>query len=127
VQLGSHTLTHPDLRSLSGRMLIDEVESAAARITSETGCRPRSFAYPYGAFNRDVVGVVGATHSLACTTELRPVRAGDDPLQLPRLDAYYFRRPGVLETWGSGAFRRYVWLRSHGRRVRQAIEITGAL
>ena len=127
LRLGSHTRTHPNMRLISNSSLIDEVEGAAARIKSEIGYRPSSFCYPYGAFDRVVSDVVGSTHSIACTTELRPVRTDEDPLQLPRLDAYYFRRPGLLETWGSGAFRRYVWLRAHGRRVRRALEITGAL
>jgi peptidoglycan/xylan/chitin deacetylase (PgdA/CDA1 family) len=124
VTLGSHTRTHPDLRLSSISSLTDEIVGAAARIRAETGRQPKAFAYPYGSFSRAAIAQVGATHSLACTTELRALRAGDDPLQLPRFDAYYFRRTGVLESWGSGAFRRYVWLRASGRFVRRALELT---
>lgn len=127
VTLGSHTRTHPNLRFASIPSLTDEIAGAAARIRTHTGKHPKTFAYPYGALNRAAVAKVGTTHSLACTTELRALRAGDDPLQLPRLDAFYFRRPGMLESWGSGAFRRYVWLRASGRFVRRALELTGAL
>ena len=120
VELGSHTRTHPNLRRLSGRHLIDEVEGAAARILAETGRRPASFAYPYGSFDKQIAAVVGSVHKFACTTELRPLNSADGPTTLPRLDAYYFRRAGTLEAWGSGNFRRYVWLRASGRRLRAA-------
>jgi peptidoglycan/xylan/chitin deacetylase (PgdA/CDA1 family) len=126
VTLGSHTRTHPNLRAISTSALIDEVEGAAARLYAETGERALTFAYPYGAFDREIAAVVGSTHSIACTTELRPLGAAENALLLPRLDAYYFRRPGTLESWGSSAFRRYVWLRAHARRVRQAFVTPGA-
>ena len=44
---------------------------------------------------------------------------------LPRIDAWYFRKPGTLETWGSPAFRRRLWVRSQGRRVRQVMTRRG--
>ena len=120
VELGSHTRTHPNLRALSSRNLIDEVEVAAARILAEIGRRAVSFAYPYGAFDKQIAAVVGTVHRFACTTELRPLNRADQSSSLPRLDAYYFRKAGTLETWGSANFRRYVWLRAHGRRLRAA-------
>jgi peptidoglycan/xylan/chitin deacetylase (PgdA/CDA1 family) len=126
VELGSHTRTHPNLRRLSGRHLIDEVEGAAARIIAETGRRAASFAYPYGSFDKQIAAVVGGVHKYACTTELRPLNSADQPMTLPRLDAYYFRRAGTLEAWGSGNFRRYVWLRASGRRLRAAFVAPGA-
>jgi len=36
---------------------------------------------------------------------------------LPRLDMYYFQRPQRLESWGTGAFARYVRLRRQARRA----------
>ncbi len=127
VTLGSHTRTHPNLKTAPPESLHDEIAGAAERVEKMVGERPRTFAYPYGELTRQVVDVVRSQYSQACTTELRPVRAGDDPVMLPRLDAYYFRRAGLLQTWGSASFRRYVWLRAHGRVVRRALEMTGAL
>jgi peptidoglycan/xylan/chitin deacetylase (PgdA/CDA1 family) len=126
VTLGSHSRSHPSLRRVRGRRLIEEVECAAARIRSETGHQPAAFAYPFGDYDTESVGVVGAVHSLACTTQFRNFRSTEDALLLPRLDAYYFRRPGRLETWGSGAFRRYIWFRRGGRRLRHVLTATGA-
>jgi hypothetical protein len=33
----------------------------------------------------------------------------------------YFRKQGQLEQWGTPAFRRRLWLRAQGRRVRRLI------
>jgi peptidoglycan/xylan/chitin deacetylase (PgdA/CDA1 family) len=127
VTIGSHTQTHPNLRTAPPAAVFAEIDGAAARIRSELGVATTSFAYPYGEFDSDIANAVGRVHGIACTTEMRALRAPDDRLMLPRLDAYYFRRPGILERWGSGAFRRYVWLRAHGRRVRRVLEHAGAL
>jgi peptidoglycan/xylan/chitin deacetylase (PgdA/CDA1 family) len=126
VTLGSHSRSHRHLRRTRGRTLIDEVELAAARIRSETGQRPAAFAYPFGDYDTEVVGVVGAVHSSACTTQFRCLDRIEDPLRLPRLDSYYFRRPGRLERLGSAAFRRYLWFRRSGRRLRRVFSAGGA-
>ena len=118
LELGAHSRTHPHLTELRGDALRDEVAGSAERIRAETGCAVRSFAYPYGSVDREVAAAAAAFDH-ACTTEMRPVGADDDPRLLPRLDAYYFRAPGLLEAWGSARFRRYLWLRSQARRVRR--------
>jgi peptidoglycan/xylan/chitin deacetylase (PgdA/CDA1 family) len=125
LSIGSHTRHHPDLRSLSDEELVDEIEGAATRIETETGVRPVTFSYPFGCYNERVVAAVRAAHSLACTTKLRALGRREDPLRLPRLDAYYFQRPGQLEGWGTLAFHRYLWVRANGRRLRHALALTG--
>ncbi|MGI9076784.1 MAG: hypothetical protein ACR2G6_05550, partial [Gemmatimonadaceae bacterium] len=40
---------------------------------------------------------------------------------LQRVDMYYVREPGRLETWGSARFRQYLWLRSRARQVRRGL------
>ena len=123
--LGSHTRQHFDLRTISDMQLLDEIAGASMRIASETGSTPSSFAYPFGAYDERVTNAVRAAHSIACTTDFRFMRRSEDPARLPRLDAYYFRRAGILEGWGTGKFERYVWMRANGRRLRRALELTG--
>jgi peptidoglycan/xylan/chitin deacetylase (PgdA/CDA1 family) len=126
VTIGAHSGTHPDLRGLSDQALADELEGAADRIAAETGRRPASFAYPYGARDRRVTAAAGRSYRLCCTTELRALRPAESPAALPRLDSYYFRMPGQLESWGSARFRRYLWLRARARRVREVISPWGS-
>jgi peptidoglycan/xylan/chitin deacetylase (PgdA/CDA1 family) len=123
--IGSHTRQHFDMRLLPDAQLLDELAGASLRIEKETGSPPSAFAYPYGAYNDRVVDAVRSAHRLACTTDLRFVRKNEDRVRLPRLDAYYFRRAGMLEGLGSGPFERHIWVRAGGRKLRRALELTG--
>jgi len=121
VTIGSHTRTHPNLKQISEQQAADEIGGAAQVLSERLGARAEIFAYPYGAFSPGSVRAVRRHHAFACTTELRGVRASDDAHELPRLDAYYFRRAGVLEAFGSARFRNYLWLRARARGLRQAL------
>lgn len=124
-EIGAHTRRHPDLTLLSAAQLEDETAGCAERILAELGERPRRFAYPYGAVNESVARVARDVFEQSVTTELRPLESDDDPALLPRLDAWYFRQIGDLEAWGSPAFRRRLWLRAQGRRVRALMTAGG--
>lgn len=121
VTLGAHGVGHVDLRGRGDAELDREVRSCADRIEAETGRRPGTFAYPFGAVDGRVARVVGDAYGMACTTELRWLGEAEDRALLPRLDAYYLRRPGRLEGWGTASFRRYVKLRNGLRRARSLI------
>lgn len=121
IEIGAHTRSHPRLSSLSDQTLADEVDAPVERLASELGNRPTAFAYPYGDLDHRVVSAVRRTYRRACTTELRALDRGEDPMRLPRLDAYYFRSPGQLEQWGSSAFHRRIWFRAQARRVRRFV------
>ena len=123
-EIGAHSRRHPDLTALAPAQLEDETAGCVERICSELGQRPRRFAYPYGAVNDAVARVARDVFAQSVTTELRLLAPADDPALLPRLDAWYFRRIGDLENWGSPAFRRRLWVRAQGRRVR-ALMTTG--
>ena len=68
--------------------------------------------------NETVAAVARETFEHSVTTELDVVRPDDDRALLPRLDAYYFQRSGTIEAWGTAAFRRRLWIRAQGRKVR---------
>lgn len=118
VTLGAHSRTHPDLRRLGRTALEDEVAGSAERIAAETGQRPEAFAYPYGRVSGAAVAVAARVYRLACTTEHRALTTREDPLRLPRLDCWYFRRGG-LEAWGTAAFRARVRVRRGLRRLQE--------
>jgi peptidoglycan/xylan/chitin deacetylase (PgdA/CDA1 family) len=121
LDIGSHSRTHPRLSRVGAAELADELAGSAEDLARELGTRPASFCYPYGDHDRRVEGVARKLYARACTTELRALAAGDDPLRLPRLDAYYLRDPGRLEDWGSRAFRARIWLRGVARDLRGAL------
>lgn len=122
VTLGAHTRRHRDLTQVRGASLEDEVAGCVERMAAELGTRPSAFAYPYGAVDDTSATVVRDVFTHACTTEMRALRSGDDRALLPRLDMFYFRAPGQLESWGSAAFRGRLWLRAQGRRVKRLVQ-----
>jgi peptidoglycan/xylan/chitin deacetylase (PgdA/CDA1 family) len=131
VELGAHTRTHPDLRKLTASALEDELSGSAARLAAETGIAPDSFAYPYGSVDPPTAAAVARTFRWACTSELRSLEQRERAVELPRLDMYYFRQPGQLESWGSPAFHAYLACRRllrQGRRIAtRSIAKTAAL
>lgn len=125
VELGAHTLTHPDLTGLPPAESEREIVGSAARIEAETGVRPRAFAYPYGAHDEATVRLAAGAFDLAVTAELDVVRAGAHPHRVPRLDMVYYRDPARLAEWGTPAFQRRLWVRRAGRRVRRLLVPAG--
>lgn len=121
VDIGAHTRSHPDLRTVDAARLADEVEGGAADIAARTGCRPAGFAYPYGAVDARARREVARVYARACTTELRPLRTSEDAHRLPRLDAFYFRRPEQLAAWGTARFRARLTLRRAMRAARASV------
>lgn len=124
VEIGAHSRSHPDLRQLPDEELREEIEGCAEEIASRLGKRPAHFAYPFGFSDGRVEAAAAAAYRTAVTTELSLLRPGDGPHALPRLDAFYLRRRGRLERFGSDPFARFVrgraWLRGlrgHARRL----------
>ena len=121
VALGSHTRSHPDLRSLSGDRLADELAESSAVIAREVGAEPEAIAYPYGGWDERVTAGAREYYRMGLTTGLRAIDPGDDPICLPRLDMYYFREPDQLEAWGTGWFGRHLWIRRQARSLRARV------
>ncbi|MGH7659235.1 MAG: polysaccharide deacetylase family protein [Gemmatimonadales bacterium] len=127
LSVGAHTRTHSALTQMGTAQLDDEITGSGDRILERTGTRPSSFAYPYGAWNREAAERVAASYAWGVTTGLRTLRedAADPPSLLPRLDAFYFRRPGQLEAWGSPGFRWRLRARAGARRMREVMKPAG--
>lgn len=122
VELGSHGRTHRDLRRLGDAVLRRELEDSRDEIAERTGEAPATLAYPYGRHDDRVATAAGRVYELACTTELRPLRATDDRRRLPRIDAFYLRRPALLRAWRSPALRGYLRLRHLIRTLRGRLQ-----
>jgi peptidoglycan/xylan/chitin deacetylase (PgdA/CDA1 family) len=118
VELGSHTRSHPFLTRVSGDRLTDELQGSADRLAEACGRAPVGIAYPYGAVNAQVAAAAAARYRFGCTTRMQLLPAAPDPHLLPRLDAWYFRSPGLLELWGTMRFGWYVRARHGARRCR---------
>ena len=84
MELGSHTMSHPDLRKLDDGRLVRELVDSKEAIEGLTGARCRTFAYPFGLFDDRVERAVEAAgYELALTWQPGPWRR----LATPRLPA----------------------------------------
>jgi peptidoglycan/xylan/chitin deacetylase (PgdA/CDA1 family) len=118
VEIGAHTVSHPNLRKLSDEQLHHELAACRDRIHAETGAVPRSFAYPYGAADARVREAASRYFDRACGTRLRFLRRAADKFELPRLDAYYLRDQHWFEGLLRPGCRSYIAVRRLLRGVR---------
>jgi peptidoglycan/xylan/chitin deacetylase (PgdA/CDA1 family) len=126
LDIGSHSRSHPRLTGLGDADLTSEVEASRDVIGAELGRYPTSFAYPFGDWDARVArSVERAQYRYAVTTELQFVGAESSLFSLPRLDAYYLAKPGVMERWGTSRLRRYMRFRHAARRVREFLPHAG--
>ncbi len=57
--IGNHTVSHPNLLSLSAIEQKYEIETAQKKLQELTGSPVKHFAYPYGYYNHDTLDVIG--------------------------------------------------------------------
>jgi peptidoglycan/xylan/chitin deacetylase (PgdA/CDA1 family) len=88
VQIGSHTVTHPNLLSLPEGMRRAEIEQGKQDLEEIVNRRVVSFAYPFGAYDRGTVEAVRrAGCRIACTTTQEAFWAGSSRFRMPRFNA----------------------------------------
>lgn len=108
IDVGAHTLTHPLLASLPAEEQQQEIAGSRALLEQMTGAAPVLFSYPHGspdAFNDVTVGLVrDAGYRIACVATRGTVRAGSDPLRMPR---------NVVHDWEADRFEAWLdeWMR----------------
>jgi peptidoglycan/xylan/chitin deacetylase (PgdA/CDA1 family) len=121
VRLGAHTRTHPRLTALPTSAIEDELDGCRHDIQHRLGVGVEHFAYPYGAVDSRVAAIAGTRFQAAFTTRFSPLRRRDGAMWIPRLDMYYMRRPGAIESWGTPRFRRRLWSVHLRRQLRRAL------
>jgi len=94
-EIGSHTLTHPDLTALDDDALRRELVESRELIEAETGARCTSLAYPYGAADARVVEAARRAGYEAAFTVPRRWRA-PQPLLWPRVTVWQSDIPATV-------------------------------
>jgi glycosyltransferase involved in cell wall biosynthesis/peptidoglycan/xylan/chitin deacetylase (PgdA/CDA1 family) len=87
VEIGSHTLSHRALSSLSADEQRTEIHQNVRMLAQATGRPITSFAYPFGHFfSEQTVEIVREAGIVAaCTVEDAAVTSMSDPFRLPRM------------------------------------------
>jgi len=87
IRFAAHTRNHPALPTLPAGEIADELRGSREDLEAHFGAPVRSFAYPYGELNDEVVELTGAAgYEAACTVEPRLARLSEDPLRIPRIE-----------------------------------------
>lgn len=85
-ELGSHTLTHPDLTTLGAADLKKELEDSRLQLQAQFGQPVDAFCYPTGANNETVRAATKAAGYTSATTVVGGIADGaQDPYALPRV------------------------------------------
>lgn len=87
VDVGAHTVSHPDLTTLPRERQRQEIQDSKRELEAWIGRPVEGFAYPYGHHDqRAVEEVRTAGFGFACAGEWQVVRPGCPPFLLPRID-----------------------------------------
>ena len=88
VELGSHTLTHPDLTSLSQEELKRQLSKSKVDLEKEFGVSIKSFCYPYGYYVPSIIPFVKeAGYDNAVTTKEGTIYNIDNKFEIKRFRA----------------------------------------
>ncbi|MBS1952677.1 MAG: polysaccharide deacetylase family protein [Cyanobacteria bacterium SZAS-4] len=89
IEIGSHTVDHPVLSTLSATAQETELRESKNYLESLLGHEVKGFAYPYGTradYTAETTALVKTTgYKSACSNIAEAIWAGTDPFQFPRL------------------------------------------
>ena len=86
VSFGAHSVNHPPLSELTAAEQRFEIETSRDACAELIGQTPAMFAYPYGDYSDETVGLVRqAGFKVAVTTDPGVVSGGSESLRLPRV------------------------------------------
>ena len=87
VEVGSHSLTHPILTTISDDQLTKEIKDSRTQLELLTGKPIVSFCYPNGIFSPRVIKKVEEYYSISVSTEEGFALPGDRLSTLNRIPA----------------------------------------
>src|SRR3990172_2749483 len=112
IEMGAHTVTHPNLAGLDAVQAIEEIVRSKAMIQERLGKQVSFFAYPYGVQTVETSKTVDAEYDGACSADMGFAVPQSDVHFLPRIDMYYFSRNDFFFWIDTPKFIRYVQYRS---------------
>jgi peptidoglycan/xylan/chitin deacetylase (PgdA/CDA1 family) len=106
IEIGAHTMNHPDIASLSPVQQRQEIQQSKEYLESVLNHPITSFAFPYGTNTPETIAILREVEfERACTTHADAVWPGASRFQLPRLvvrDWDYKKFASWLSWWMDG-------------------------
>ncbi|MCB1246373.1 MAG: polysaccharide deacetylase family protein [Acidimicrobiia bacterium] len=128
IEIGSHTMTHPDMRTIDAEALAWETTESKRRLEDIVETEVGSFCYPFGRFSPDACDAVrSAGYRLGRTTMGFRIDRGDDPFRMP-VSIQMFDHPRRIHARHALKERNLTglgrWVRTHrlGRDVERLVE-----
>jgi len=90
VEVGSHTVTHPPLTTVTNVELHRELQNSRLAFFNNTGICPRVISYPVGSYNqqvKDAAVKAGYDYGLAVNQRIYKSQVHDD-FEIPRIELY---------------------------------------
>lgn len=88
ITIGSHTISHPKLTTLSSKKVSFELEKSKTFLEELTGESIYAFAYPFGNYDKRVISLVKeAGYKFAFGTDVIN-NHGNDSFEIPRIGIY---------------------------------------
>jgi len=106
IEIGAHSVTHPHLDELAPEQAAQEIRGSRRALEEFAEISVESFAYPHGAYDRRVRGMVVEAGFTACAAVKNALsHSCDDPFALARVTITARTRASHLEALfaGSGA------------------------
>jgi peptidoglycan/xylan/chitin deacetylase (PgdA/CDA1 family) len=116
VELGAHTVSHPYLDELELPEITIEVAGSRRILEQHVGRPITSFAYPHGAYSREVRGAVGAAGFRAAAAVKNALsHPADDPLALARVTIMHDTSTDAVAELLAGRGAPLAWTRERYR------------
>jgi GT2 family glycosyltransferase/peptidoglycan/xylan/chitin deacetylase (PgdA/CDA1 family) len=97
IEIGSHTINHPQLTKVPEEVVAAELRESADQIERAGLPRPRSLAYPHGEWTPKIARATAeAGYAAAFTIDHGKVRPGGDRFALPRIEVLASDGPARL-------------------------------
>lgn len=85
-EIGAHSISHPDLRKISGERLMREITEPKRLLEERTRLSVQFFCYPSGKYSAEALEVIkNAGYLGGVTTEYGPIAPEQSPLIWPRI------------------------------------------
>lgn len=119
MHIENHTVSHPDMTCLDEGEWGAELEFSDKKIIELTGSAPGHFAYPYGAYNKQLSALIASRYRSGVTTELKFLGRQHCVSELPRLDSYYLKNMTLCRNLFTPASSIYLSGRQFMRQLRR--------
>jgi len=123
VDFGSHTVSHPDLCSLTAAVLAAELTRSRATLEDRLGRKVKHFAPPYGRADQAVRTEIARHYDTSVGTRLARANSTDDLHDLPRLEMFYFTNPKIWRRHLGNQGAPYLLARQSLRHIKNALSM----